>query len=218
MRVPAAGASPEEQNVTRSNQSPVFLPIAFVGTLLATTVSYAADLAVYPDADEKRCGSSNETPECALKTYWMCNEQNVEICKLVGIDLQADGAQKRDDASYAADVWRRPWTMPWSALINEVSKDYDVWELRGIREVAHNRIRGLRRAPEPVIGMQEMMIYMVDAKGVTEKVSVFLDERRGGWNVVAFARWRAEESIDPCDRKKLRSLACKYSITGMRPW
>lgn len=178
----------------------------------------AAELPTYPDADEKRCGNPNESPECALKTFWMCNEQNVDICKMIGIDLQADGTQKRDDGGYAADVWKRPWTMPWSALLNEASKEADVWELRGVREVAHSRIRGLRRAPEPVIGMQEMMVYAVDATGAVEKTSVFIEDRRGSWRVVAYARWRDEESIDPCDRKKLRSLACRLSITGMRAW
>ena len=177
-----------------------------------------AELPVYPDADEKRCATPTESPECALKTFWMCNEQNVDVCKLIGIELQADGTQKRDDGTYAAEVWKRPWTMPWSALTNEASKEFDVWELRGIREVAHNRIRGLRRAPVPVIGMQEVMIYMSDNEGKIEKVSVFMEERRGKWAVAAYARWRDEESIDPCDRRKLRSLACRFSITGMRPW
>lgn len=186
--------------------------------LLPADPAVAADLPIYPDADEKMCGAAAESPECALKTFWMCNEQNVEVCKMVGIELQPDGTQKRDDATYAGDVWRKPWALPWSALLNENSKDYDVWELRGTREVAHNRIRGLRRAPEPIIGMQEMMVYMVSKDGAIEKASVFMEERRGAWSVVAYARWRDEESIDPCDRKKLRSLACRYSITGMRPW
>jgi len=180
--------------------------------------AHGAVLSPYPDADEVRCTTATESPECALKTFWMCNEQNVEVCRLVGVELQPDGDQKPDDGSYAADVWKRPWTMPWSALTNEVNKDASVWELRGIREVAHNRIRGLRRAPEPVIGMQEMMVYVVNADSAIEKVSVFLEERRGSWNVAAYARWRDEDSVDPCDRKKLRSLACRYSITGMRPW
>ena len=189
---------------------------ALVGLL--SVAAYGAGLPPYPDSDEKKCGNPTESPECALKTFWMCNEQNVDICKMIGIDLQPDGAQKREDGTYASDVWRKPWTLPWSALLNENSKDYDVWELRGIREVAHNRIRGLRRAPEPIIGMQEIMIYMVGKDGVTEKASVFMEENHGSWSVVAYARWRDDESIDPCDRKKLRSLACRYSITGMRPW
>jgi hypothetical protein len=199
---------------------PRLFPILCAGLFaaLAGGGAVAADLPPYPDADEKMCGTPTESPECALKTFWMCNEQNVEVCKMVGVDLQPDGTQKRDGATYAGEVWRKPWTLPWSALLNENSKDYDVWELRGIREVAHNRIRGLRRAPEPVIGMQEMMVYMVGKDGVIEKASVFMEERRGAWSVVAYARWRDEESIDPCDRKKLRSLACRYSITGMRPW
>jgi hypothetical protein len=184
----------------------------------AAAPARAAAPPVYPDADETRCGSANESPECALKTFWMCNEQNVDICKMIGIELQPDGTQKRDDGTYAADVWKRPWTMPWSALTNEVNRAHDVWELRGIREVAHNRIRGLRRAPRPVIGMQEMMVYMVEAGGTVEKVSVFMERTRGAWNVAAYALWRDEESIDPCDRRKLRSLACRFSITGMRPW
>jgi hypothetical protein len=197
-----------------------FIPYAF-GALLAGLVmeiASAAELPTFPDADEKRCSTANESPECALKTFWMCNEQNVDVCKMIGIELQAEGTQKRDDGSYAADLWKRPWTMPWSALLNEVSKDADVWELRGLREVAHNRIRGLRRAPEPVIGMQEMMVYMAEGSGAIEKTSVFMEERRGSWMVVAYARWRDEENIDPCDRRKLRSLACRFSITGMRPW
>jgi hypothetical protein len=196
----------------------MLLPTVLAAFVAIAPDAPAADLPPFPDADEKRCGNPNESPECALKTFWMCNEQNVEICKMVGIDLQPDGTQKRDDGSYTADVWRRPWTMTWSALLNETNKDYDVWQLRGIREVAHNRIRGLRRAPAPVIGMQEMMVYMTDSAGVVEKVSVFMEEAGGNWSVVAYARWREEESIDPCDRKKLRSLACRYSITGMRPW
>lgn len=187
-------------------------------TVCAAGSATPAELAVYPDADEKRCATPTESPECTLKTFWMCNEQNADICKLIGIELQADGTQKRDDGTYAAEVWKRPWTMPWSALTNEASKEFDVWELRGIREVAHNRIRGLRRAPVPVIGMQEVMIYMSDDEGRIEKVSVFMEERRGKWAVAAYARWRDEESIDPCDRKRLRSLACRFSITGMRPW
>ncbi len=197
-----------------------YLAIPALAAMLATPLpsALAADPAAYPDSDETRCGNPTESPACALKTFWMCNEENVEICKLVGIDLQPDDTQKRDDGGYTAEVWRRPWTMTWSALLNEANKDYDVWVIRGIREVAHNRIRGLRRAPEPVIGMQEMMVYMLDGDGTVEKASVFLKERRGTWTVAAYARWRNEESIDPCDRKKLRSLACRYSITGMRPW
>lgn len=196
----------------------VAIPTFAAVLAIATPAALAASPTTYPDADEKRCSNPTESPECALKTFWMCNEENVEICKLIGIDLQPDGTQKRDDGGYTAEIWRRPWTMPWSALLNEASKDYDVWEIRGIREVAHNRIRGLRRAPKPVIGMQEMMVYMVDANGIVEKASVFLEERRGNWSVAAYARWKNEESVDPCDRKKLRSLACRYSITGMRPW
>lgn len=187
-------------------------------TLAAPEYTAAAAWPAFPDADEKPCGNPNESPECALKTFWMCNEQNVDVCKLVGIDLLPDGVQRRDDGSYAADVWKRPWTMPWSALTNEANKDRDVWELRGAREVAHSRIRGLRRAPEPVIGMQEVMVYMAGPDGAVEKVSVFMRERRGSWTVAAYAVWRGEESIDPCDRRKLRSLACRFSITGMRPW
>lgn len=186
--------------------------------LAAAGAAGSSELPTFPDADEKACAGATESPECALKTFWVCNEQNVDICRLVGVEIQADGAQRRDDGSHAGRVWRRPWTMQWSAIVNEAGKEYDVWELRGLREVAHNRIRGLRRAPEPIIGMQEVMVYMVDAKGVIEKASVFMEERRGAWNVAAFARWREGESIDPCDRKKLRSLACRYSITGMRPW
>lgn len=192
------------------------LPVLF--GLLAAGAGTSAELPPYPDADEKMCGNPNETPECALKAFWMCNEQNVDICKMVGVELQPDGTQKRDDGSYVADVWRRPWTLPWSALLNEASKEYDTWEIRGIREVSHSRIRGLRRAPEPVIGAYEMMVYMADSGGVVEKASVFVEERKGNWTVMAYARWRNEESVDPCDRKKQRSLGCKYSITGMRPW
>lgn len=198
----------------------VFQFAALAALVLLATAGGAgsAELPTYPDADEKMCGTPNESPECALKTFWMCNEQNVDTCKMIGIELQPDGTQKRDDGSYAADVWRRPWTLPWSALLNETNKDQDVWEMRGIREVSHSRIRGLRRAPVPVIGAYEMMVYTADAGGVIEKTSVFVEERKGGWSVMAYARWRDEESIDPCDRKKLRSLACRYSITGMRPW
>lgn len=205
-------------NVTLFKLSQTALLALLIAGLAGGPDARAAELGPFPDADEKPCGNGSESPECALKTFWMCNEQNVEICKMVGIELAADGTQKRDDGTYAAEVWRRPWKMPWSALITEASKEYEVWEMRGVREVAHNRIRGLRRAPEPVIGMQEVMIYMVDTSGVIEKVSVFMQERRGSWSVVAYARWRDEESIDPCDRKKLRSLACRFSITGMRPW
>lgn len=199
---------------------PKLFSILYAGLFAALCAGHAnaAEVPSYPDADEKMCGNPNESPECALKTFWMCNEQNVDICKMIGLDLPPDGPQKRDDATYAGEIWRKPWTLPWSALLNENSKDYDVWEMRGIREVAHNRIRGLRRAPEPIIGMQEMMVYMVGKDGVIEKASVFMEESRGNWSVVAYARWRDEESIDPCDRKKLRSLACRYSITGMRPW
>jgi len=204
--------------VTLSKAQHMIIPALLAGFMAIASHASAANLAPYPDADEKRCGNPSESPECALKTFWMCDEQNVEVCKMVGIDLQPEGTQRRNDGSYTADVWLRPWTMPWSALLNEASKGHDVWELRGIREVAHNRIRGLRRAPEPVIGMQEVMVYMTDAAGVVEKVSVFMEERRGSWSAVAYARWRNEESIDPCDRKKLRSLGCRYSITGMRPW
>lgn len=196
----------------------VFLPLLGAAAALYAAPAQTATLPAYPDADERRCGNPNESPECALKTFWMCNEQNVDVCKLVGIELQPEGTQKRDDGTYAGDVWKRPWTLPWSALLNEAAKEVDVWEMRGIREVAHNRIRGLRRAPAPIIGMREMMVYSVEAGGAVKKTSVFMEERRGNWSVVAYAVWRNEESIDPCDRKKLRSLACRFSITGMRPW
>jgi hypothetical protein len=188
--------------------------ICWFGARAAT----AAELPTFPDADTEGCANPNETPECALKTFWMCNEENVAICKMVGIALQPDGEQKKDDGGYMADAWLRPWSTPWSQLLNLASPDYDVWEMRGIREVSHSRIRGLRRAPTPVIGAYEIMIHMVDTDGVTEKASVFVEERKGSWIVLAYARWRNEESIDPCDRKKLRALACRFSITGMRPW
>lgn len=167
---------------------------------------------------EAACGGPTESPMCALKTFWMCNEQNVAACRLVGIELQPDGPQRKDDGGFAGDAWLRPWTVAWSQLLDLASPDTDVWELRGVREVSHSRIRGLRRAPTPVIGAYEAMIHTVDADGVTEKVSVFVEQRKGAWQVLAYARWRNEESFDACDRKKLRSLACRFLITGMRPW
>jgi hypothetical protein len=209
-------AGARRANVSMVKQFQVVVPLLLA--CLFAGGAPAAELPTFPDADEKRCGNASESPECALKAFWMCSEQNVDICRMVGIELQPEGTQKRDDGTYAADVWRRPWTMPWSALLNEASKEVEVWEMRGIREVAHNRIRGLRRAPEPVIGMHEMMVYAVDASGAIEKTSVFMEENRGSWSVVAYARWRDEESLDPCDRKRLRSLACRFSITGMRAW
>lgn len=193
-----------------------------VSTVLAlgfTSPTRAADLSPFPELDtERTCTMPTESPECTLKTFWMCNEQNVEMCALVGISLRPDGDQKEDDGKLLGDIWLRPWTRTWSELLGVANPDTTVWELRGIREVAHNRIRGLRRAPEPVIGTYEMMIYMVEASGVVEKVSVFVEQRREKWEVLAYARWRDEESFDPCDRKKLGSLACRFLITGMRPW
>lgn len=179
----------------------------------------AAEPTTYPDADtEKACGNPAESPECALKTFWMCTEQTVATCKAVGLDVAAEGAQRRDDGSAMADTWLRPWSMPWNDLLNAASADYDVVELRGTREVSNSRIRGLRRAPRSVVGATEMMVYLVDGSGTTEKVSVFMTNRRGNWSVIAYARWRDEESMNDCDRKKQGSLACRYIITGMSPW
>ena len=194
-------------------------------TLTAATVSLgicaavAAEPRTYPDTDTERpCSTATESPECALKTFWMCTQQTVATCKAVGIDLPPDGPQRGDDGSLAADTWLRPWAQPWNQLLNSASREYDVMELRGTRDVSNSRIRGLRRAPRSVIGATEVMAYMVDAKGIIDKVSVFMTNRRGIWSVVAYARWRDEEGVNGCDRKKPNSLPCKYIITGMAAW
>lgn len=183
----------------------------------AVSTAFAADLPDYPDPDtEKRCESPGESPECAAKTFVLCSEKSVATCKLVGLDVQPDGTQHKEDETLAGDAWTKPWTLPWAELLSVTYPDYRVWEIAGLREVTPARLRGVAR--RSLTGTHEMMIRMVDAKGQEEKQSIFLAQRKGQWMATGFANWRGGSFVSTCERRKLGSLACRYTVNGLSPW
>jgi hypothetical protein len=182
-----------------------------------SAASTAAELPVYPDPDtEKTCETPGESPECALKTFWLCSEKSVAICKMVGLDVQPDGSQHKDDETAAGLAWTKPWAQPWTELLNVTHSNYTVWELKGLRENTSQRLRGVAR--RSLTGSHEMMIRMVNPRGEEEKESVFLVQRKGVWMATGFARWREGDVLNTCEKRKLGSLACRYTVNGLSPW
>jgi len=177
----------------------------------------AAELPDYPDPDtDKPCASAGESPQCAAKTFWLCSEKSVATCKMVGMDVQPDGSQYKEDGSVAGDAWLKPWTLPWTELLNVTHANYTVWEMKDFREVTPARLRGVGR--RSLTGTHEMMIRMVNAKGEEEKESVFFAQRKGAWMATGFAKWRDGEFVNLCERRKWGSLACRYTVNGLTPW
>jgi hypothetical protein len=179
----------------------------------------AAELPEYPDPDtDKVCTKPGESPECAAKTFWLCSEKSVATCKLAGLNVQADGTQHKDDGTLTGDAWLKPWTLSWTDLLNVTHSDYTVWEIKGLRETSPGRLRGVPWNRRNLAGAYEMMINMVTSAGVLEKESIFLVQRKGAWLVTGFAKWREGEIVNACERRKLGSLACRYTVTGLSPW
>ncbi|MBY0510971.1 MAG: hypothetical protein K2P94_12585 [Rhodospirillaceae bacterium] len=183
------------------------------------SASRAADLPDFPDADtEKHCEKPGESPECAAKTFWLCSEKSVATCKLVGLDVQPDGSQYKADDTVEGDARTKPWTLSWTELLNVTHANYTVWELKGFRELPKDRLRGVAWSRRALAGSHEMMISMVNAQGEAEKESVFFIQRKGVWLVTGFARWRGNAAVTTCEKRKLGSLACRYTVTGLGPW
>lgn len=174
----------------------------------------------YPDPDtEKACTSPGESPQCAAKTFWLCTEKSIAICKMVGLNVQADGSQhKEDEDTIAGDAWTKPWTLTWNQLLEVTHKDYTVWQIEGLREVTGPRLRGVPGSRRALTGSHELMIKMVNAAGIEEKESVFLAQRKGLWFATGFALWRNGEAVNACEKRKLGSKACRYTVNGLTPW
>jgi hypothetical protein len=185
---------------------------------LAAPVS-AAEIDEYPDPDtEKACESPTESPECAVKTFWACSEKTVETCKLMGLEVQPEGKQRKADDTPEAVAWVQPWTLPWTELLAVTNPDDTLWEIKGLRAVVPSRLRGALRSPRSLAGTFEMMILTAKADGTEEKFSVYLVQRKGAWNAVAYARWQGVKSVDDCEKRKYGSLSCRYMVIGLAPW
>ena len=179
----------------------------------------AAELSDFPDADtEKHCTSAGESPECVAKTFMLCSDKSVATCKLAGLNVQPEGTQYKDDGTLVGDVWTRPWTLSWTELLGVTHANYAIWEIKGLRQVVPGRLRGVPWTRRPLTGTHELMIDMVTAQGESEKQSVFLARKQGTWVATGYARWRDDEYIDTCERRKFASLACRYAIPGLLPW
>lgn len=186
---------------------------------VALNSAHAAELPAFPDADtEKHCEKPGESPECAAKTFWLCSEKAVATCKRVGLDVQPDGSQYKDDDTLEGDARTKPWTLSWTELLNITHPQYTIWEIKGFRELPKDRLRGVSWSRRNLAGSHEMMIGMADAAGREEKQSVFFIQRKGVWLVTGFARWRSTDMINACEKRKLGSLACRYSVNGLAPW
>ena len=173
----------------------------------------------YPDPDtEKACTTPGESPQCAAKTFWLCSERSVATCKLAGLTVQPDGTQRKEDGSVTGEMWLKPWAFTWTELLGVTHANYRVWQIEGLREITPQRLHGVPGSRRPLTGSYELMINMVDAGGAEEKQSVFLAERKGVWAATGYARWRAGEPVNTCEKRKLGSLACRYTVTGMAPW
>ncbi len=190
-----------------------------IGTVGMSAAGLAAPIGDYPDADaETHCTSSGESPECALKTFWACTEKSVATCNKVGLDVQADGTQYKADQTMEGDVWSQPWTMSWAELLDVTNPAYTIWEVRGFRQIAPNRLRGVPSSRRGLAGTHEVMIGMVDEKGQELKQSVFLTQRKGQWMATGFARWKGADFINLCQKRKLGSLGCRYTVTNLAVW
>ncbi len=173
----------------------------------------------YPDPDtEKACAGPNESPQCAAKTFWACSEHSAATCKLAGLNVQADGAQHKEDGTVGGEAWAKPWTLSWTQLLDVTHKNYRVWQIEGLREVTPQRLRGVPGSRRPLTGSHELMIKMVNGAGVEEKESVFLIQRKGQWSATGFALWRNGDPVNACEKRKIGSLACRYTVTGLAAW
>ena len=174
----------------------------------------------YPDPDtEKACAAPGESPQCAAKTFWLCSEKSIAICKLAGLTVQPDGTQRKEDEdTLLGEVWSKPWTLTWTQLLDVTHKTHSVWQIEGVREVTGQRLRGVPGSRRALTGSHEMMIKMVNAAGIEEKESVFLMQRKGQWFATGYALWRNGEPVNACEKRKLGSLACRYTVNGLTPW
>lgn len=194
------------------------------GLGLAVAVAYAAplpaaELPAYPDSDTvKVCASVGESPECAAKTFLMCSDKSVATCKLVGLTIPPDGTQRKDDGTLLGDAWNKPWTLTWTELLRFTHPDYTVWQIEGLREVVQSRLRGVPYSRRALAGSHEMMIKLMDAKGVGEKQSMFFVQKKGVWTATGFAQWRGPDIINGCDKRKPATLACRYGVPSLAPW
>jgi len=180
----------------------------------------AAELPAYPDSDtEKACDSAGESPECAAKTFLVCSEKSIAVCKIVGLNVQADGTQHKSDGTAKGEVWTKPWTLNWNQLLHVTHPTYNVWQIEGLREVTPARLKGVPGSRRGLTGAYELMIKMVNAAGKEERQSVFLAEKKDVWTATGFARWSDDgKLISICDKRKLGSLACRYAVPGVAAW
>ncbi len=180
----------------------------------------AAELPAYPDPDtEKACDSSGESPECAAKTFMVCSEKSIAVCKIVGLNVQADGTQHKSDGTAEGEVWTKPWTLSWNQLLHVTHPTYSVWQIEGLREVTPARLKGVPGSRRGLTGTFELMIKMVNAAGKEERQSVFLAEKKDVWTATGFARWSDDgKLISICGKRKLGSLACRYAVPGVAAW
>ena len=194
--------------------------IAVCAAFMLPAVTFAAETpATYTDSDtEKPCGAPGESPECAAKTFWLCSEKSVATCKLAGLTVQADGAQHKEDGTVASEAWVKPWTWTWTSLLAVTHADYTVWQIEGFREVTQPRLRGVPGNRRALTGSHELMIKMVNADGKEEKESVFLVQKKGVWSATGYAKWLNGEAVNACEKRKLGSLACRYTVLGLTAW
>ena len=180
----------------------------------------AAELPVYPDPDtEKPCASAGESPECAAKTFLLCSEKSIAICKVSGLNVQADGVQhKGDGTTVEGEAWTKPWTLTWTELLHVTHPSYTVWQIEGLREVVPARLKGVPGSRRALTGTFELMIKMVNAAGKEERQSIFLAQKKDVWATTGFARWSEGKPIAICDKRKLGSLACRYAAPGLASW
>ena len=196
---------------------------AGAATILSGLISFstvgAAELPDYADPDtEKPCARGGESPECAAKTFLLCSERSVATCKLAGLIVQADGNQYKDDGTLIGDAWTKPWTLTWTELLGVTHPDYAMWQIEELREVVPNRLKGVPFSRRNLVGSHEMMIKMVTAKGEEEKQSLFLVQKKGDWTATGFAIWHKGERVNACQKRKLGSLACRYTVPGLTEW
>lgn len=197
-----------------------FLTAALGVMLAGAAYGGAAPQAMdYPDPDtEKACAAPGESPQCAAKTFWLCSEKSIATCKLAGLNVQADGTQHKQDDTLEGEAWIKPWTLSWTQLLDVTHKNYSVWQIEGVREVTGQRLRGVPGSRRALTGSHEMMIKMVNTAGIEERESVFLVQRKGQWFATGFAIWRNGELVSACEKRKLGSLACRYTVNGLTPW
>jgi hypothetical protein len=212
--------------ITRTHMSntrvkTALIAAAALAVAITTATGWAAEAPLtYPDPDtEKPCAGPGESPECAAKTFWLCTEKSITICKLAGLNVQADGSQhKEEEGTVVGDAWTKPWTLSWTELLQITHPKHTVWQIEGLRENTSQRLRGVPGNRRALTGSHELMIKMVDAGGAEEKQSVFLVQKKNLWSVTGFARWRGTQRINACERRKLGSLACRYTVPGLALW